>query len=136
MGILKVKPVQNTNSKSPSYRKWYMRAHMNSTIDINDLAIHIADDSKVERSQVASVNNAIARQIGELLCNGHPIRIPHLGLLKLSSSSEGTATVEEYNAGKHMKGVRLAIVPDSEIKNELRNMRYEKYYDVTKTPIV
>ena len=135
MGILKVKPVQNKNSKSRCYNKWYFRAHMNSTIDISDLAVHIANDSKIERSQVASVNNAVTRQISELLCNGHPIRIPHLGLLKLGSRSDGTTTVEEYNAGSAMKGVHLLIKPDDEIKAELRNLKFEKFYYVAKTPI-
>ncbi len=128
MGIITVTPYQNKNSKSEYYNFWYFRTCLNSTIDESDLADHIAADSKIERSRVATINNAITKQIRELLCNGHPIKIPHLGTLRLGVCSEGTATVTEFNARTCIKNVHLVLVPDKEIKQELANLSYEKYY--------
>lgn len=83
------------NSKSLAFGKWFMRTFLNSVLDINDLANHMANDSKIERTLVANINSAITRQIVELLCNGHPIRILHIGLLKLGVNSKGESTVRE-----------------------------------------
>lgn len=86
-------------------------------------------DSKVERSMVGSVNNAISRQIAELLCNGHPIKIPYLGTLKLGVHSKGEETAAKYNAGNDISNVHLVLVPDKEIKAELNGTnKFEKVY--------
>ena len=133
MGKVRVKPYQNKNMESRAYGKWFMRVFLNSKIDINELSNHIASDSKVERSEVVTVNSAVNKQIVELLCNGHPIRIPHLGMLKLGVHSKGTASLEEFNAGTHIKDIHIILVLDQEIKNELANLSFEKYYEEMKT---
>ena len=128
MGTMRVKPVQNNNAYSSAYGKWYMQAFYDVTLNVEDLAYHISLDSSVERSKVAEITRAIVKQIDELLCNGHSICIPHLGLMKLGVRSKGELTVTEFNAGKDIKNLRLILVPDKEIKAELKNMKYEKFY--------
>jgi len=128
MGIIRVKPYQNHNRNSKAYQKWFMRVFAYSTYDINEVSSHIANDSKLERTAVSTTNSAINRQIAELLCNGHPIRIPHLGILKLGVHSKGVDTVSEYSAGSDIKDVHLVLVPDQEIKAELRSLKFEKFY--------
>ncbi len=131
MAIIRVKPYQNKNEKSLAFGKWFMHTHLNTPLDINDLANHMASDSKIERTLVATINNAITKQIAELLCNGHPIRIKHLGLLKLGVNSKGSETVSEFNAGTDIKNVHIVLRPDAEIKEELRKIKFEKfYYDI------
>lgn len=130
---MKVTPYQNKNRKSAAYGKWFMRPLYNTTLNTNDMNNHMQMDSKIERSMVGAVNNAISRQIAELLCNGHPIKIPHLGTLKLGASSKGKETAAKYNAGNDIKGVHLIIVPDAEIKAELNgDNSYVKYYKKNK----
>lgn len=128
MGTVRVKPYQNTNVKSLAYGKWFMHTFLNSPIGIDELAEHMANDSKIERTLVATINSAINKQIAELLCNGHPIRIPHLGILKLGVNSKGTATVSEYNAASDIKNVHIVLLPDKEIKEELKKIKFEKFY--------
>lgn len=132
MSKIRVTPYQNKNEQTSAYLKWFMRVQQNPTIDIDDLATHIANDSKIERSMVATINEAITRQIGELLCNGHPIRIPHLGLLKLGVNSSGTDTVTDYNAGRCVKNVHLVLRPDAEILEEMKRIKFEKTYQQQK----
>ena len=105
-----------------------MRVHLNTPFDVNDLSDHIQSDSKVERTDVATTNSAVNKQIAELLCNGHPIRIPHLGMLKLGVSSKGTETVSEFNAGTDIKDIHIVLVLDPEIKKELQSLKFEKFY--------
>ena len=122
---MKVTPFLNKNSRmAKAYGKWFMRAKPYGALDMEDLSNHIAMDSKVERTMVS--------QITKLLMNGHPIRIPHLGLLKVQVSTEGAETKEAFNAGKHVKNAHLILVPTTEIKEEMRKMKFEKDYDPTK----
>lgn len=128
MAIIRVTPYKNNNSKSLAFGKWFMRTFLNSVLDINDLANHMANDSKIERTMVANINSAITRQIVELLCNGHPIRIPHFGLLKLGVNSKGESTVSDFNAGSDIKNVHLLLQIDEELKQELSKIKFEKVY--------
>ena len=132
MGRMKVTPYQNTNDKSSAFGKWFMRAKHYGTLTVEDLSNHIAWDSKVERTTVTQITKAVVKQMKELLMNGHPIRVPHLGLLKVQVSSEGAEKEEDYNASKHIKNAHLILIPTVEIKEELRKMKFEKEYDPTK----
>lgn len=132
MGSVFVTPYQNKNTKSAAYGKWYFRIFHTQTIVDSDLEDYIAADSKIERSKVGVIDDAITKQIEELLCNGHPIRIPHLGLIKVSVNSEGADTVSEFNAGKAIKNVHLVFTPDKKIKAALRELKFEKFYYVMK----
>ena len=106
---MKVTPYQNKNDKmTKAYGKWFMRAKPYGVLSMEDLSNHISMDSKVERTMVSQIAKAVVKQMRELLMNGHPIRIPHLGLLKVQVSTEG------------------------EIKEEMRKMKFEKDYDPTK----
>ncbi len=128
MGMMNVTPYQNKNEKSDFYLYWYMRAALFPTIPNNELIDHIASDSRLDRSKVPVANSAVTKQVIELLCNGHPLTIPHIGTLKLSVRSKGTQTAEEYNAGKCITKVRLVLTPCKEIKDELKKMKYQKWY--------
>jgi nucleoid DNA-binding protein len=128
MGTIRVTPVQNKISTSISYGKWYMMAKMDQPLTVEELGSHILMDSKIERAQVSEIVRAILRQISELLCNGHAIRIPHLGILKVGVTSTGADTVSEYNANTNIKGVHIVLLPDKEIKDELAKLHYEKFY--------
>jgi len=128
MGTIRVKPVQNNNPYTSAYGKWFMQVLLNVALSVEDLAYHISLDSGVERSKVAEIARAIVKQIDELLCNGHAIRIPHLGLLKLSVKSKGAKTVSEFHAGKDIENLHLILKPDKEIKAELKKIKFEKFY--------
>ncbi len=127
MGSIRAEPYQNTNVSSRAYGKWFFRPFYDQTLDVEELAKQIMWDSKVERSKISAVVSAIVKQMREHLCNGKPIRVPHLGLLKLGASSKGVATLQEYNAGTDIKSLRVLLYPEPEIKEELRAMKYVKY---------
>jgi hypothetical protein len=55
--------------------------------------------------------------------------------LKLSVSSSGTTTSEEYTAGSCIKNVHLVLVPDKEIKEALKKIKFRKVLiDKKETP--
>lgn len=133
--MINVIPYQNNNKKSDYFGYWYFRAKLFPTILSDELVNHIASDSKVERSKVPVVNHAVSKQVTELLCNGHQLTIPHIGILKLSVCSKGAKTAEEYHAGQCITKVRLVLTPCKEIKDELNKVKYRKvYYTKKGTP--
>lgn len=126
MGKMRVTPYKN-NSKMAKADKWYMRPHYDRKIDAEELIEHIVMDSRIERSLVDVVVRAIVKQISEELCNGHPIQIPYLGIMKLGVTSEGADSPEEYNATKHITDLHISLTPDKEIKKALKKISFEKY---------
>lgn len=134
MGSIRVVPTQNNNSYSSVYGQWFFRVFHNQPFDVVELAKHISNDSKVERAKVVSITQAVLKQIAELLCNGHPIRIPHLGMLKLGVSSKGADSIQEYNARTDIKDLHIVMVPDKEIKKALSEMKFIKYFTDQKKP--
>ncbi|MCH5309197.1 MAG: hypothetical protein J1E58_04980 [Prevotella sp.] len=135
MGRLRVTPWQNNNDFTTGFGKWYMKAFYDKTFDVTELSEHISKDSGVERTLVAAIMQAVMKQVGELLCNGHPIRVPHLGILKLGVKSAGAPTLEEFNARTHIKNLYILLVPDMEIKQAIREMKFVKYVPERKKPI-
>lgn len=135
MGTMRACPYQNNNAFSKAYSKWFFRPFYEVPLNVDDLAEHIAKDSKLERSKVSTITSAIMKQMGELLCNGHPIRVPHLGLMKLGATSKGVETLKEYNAGTEITDLYVLLTPNKEIKNAIRGIKFMKYIKEKKTPV-
>lgn len=95
-----------------------------STIDVKELAEHIAADSRVERSKVSVITDSLIKQVQEMVLNGHSIRIPHLGILKPGLKSK------VYDKMKAVTGAemsaKLMFIPSTEIKNDLKSIRIKK----------
>ena len=132
---VRVIPWQNQNDFTTAFGKWFLKVFYDKTFDMDELVAHISKDSGVERSVVSACLQAIMKQIGELLCNGHPIRIPHLGLVKLGVTSAGAQTLEEFNARIHIKALYVNLVPDKEIKKAIANVNFVKYIPKKRKPI-
>ena len=128
MSMMNVIPYQNNNEKSDYFGWWYFRAKLFPTIKNDELLSHIASDSRLDREKVPVVNSAVTKQVIELLCNGHQLNIPHIGTLRLSISSKGTKTAQEYHAGQCITKVRLVLTPCKEVKDALKKVKFRKVY--------
>lgn len=95
-----------------------------STIDVKDLADHIAADSRVERSKVSVITDSLIKQVEEMVLNGHPIRIPHLGILKPGLKSK--VYDKALNVTGSEMSAKLMFIPSTEIKNDLKSIRIKK----------
>lgn len=141
MAIIKIRVYQNNNEHSNAYKKFYGRVKHTTEIDPKTLCSHAAKDSGIEESDVATVFEALFKQIEELLCNGHPIRVDGLGTMKLGVTSSGVAEseviakypkydpekedVRKYLTARQVKGVHLLFVPCEEIKTHLRSVKFQ-----------
>ena len=95
-----------------------------STISVEDLADHIAADSRVERSKVAVITDSLIKQIREMVLNGHKIEVPHLGSFKPKIKSQLAINPESVDATSFSAKVRFT--PSVELKRDLQAARIEK----------
>lgn len=105
-----------------------------STIDVNDLADHIAADSRIERSKIAVITDSLIKQITEMVLNGHAISVPHLGTFspKIKSKLAPTSTLIDANSFV----AKVNFRPSVELKRDLQSTRIEKITPATPfTPV-
>lgn len=95
-----------------------------STIDVKDLAEHIAADSRLERSKVSVITDSLIKQVQEMVLNGHPIRIPHLGILKPGLKSKVYDKAMDVTGAE--MSAKLMFIPSTEIKNDLKSIRIKR----------
>jgi len=61
----------------------------------------------------------------DALADGQIVRLGDLGSLRISISSNGEDTADKVSA-KSVKAARTIFTPGAELKNQLKNMKYEK----------
>ncbi len=130
---------QNNNQYNSAYQKFFGRVMHSTEIDVEMLCAHVALDSGVEQAQVAIVFDAVAKQMKEQLCNGHPIKVEGLGTFKIGVKSEGWGVsdvkkvypkfdpekedIRKYLSARQVKSAHLIFKPTEAVKNMLRGIK-------------
>lgn len=141
MAQVRIRVYQNNNTYTNAYGKYYGRVQHSTEIDVTTLCTHVSMDSGVEQAQVAIVFDAIAKQMKEQLCNGHPIKVEGIGTFKVGVSSEGWGVAEvkklypsfnpekedirKYLSARQVKKAYLLFMPTEEVKQMLRSVKFE-----------
>lgn len=141
MAQVKIRVYQNNNTYSNAYGKFYGRVQHSTEIDVPTLCAHVAMDSGVEQAQVAIVFDAVAKQMKEQLCNGHPIKVEGIGTFKIGIQSEGwgpeevrkiyknfdpeTEDIRKYLSARQVKKAYVLFMPTEEVKQMLRSVKFE-----------
>ena len=141
MGKVEILLRQNNNQKSDHYGEFYGRVRQATPVDAVTLGELTAMDSKIEKSEVIDVYDAQSKQIKELVCNGHAIKVEGLGTFKVGISSKGvseadvkkrypqfdpeTEDIRKYLSVKQITKARLLFTPCDEIKQALRSVKFE-----------
>lgn len=125
MPLLRYKARRMKGSHATSINKGMLfaqveRASKISTDDLNDL---IAQDSQVERSEVAVITDAICKQIKELVCNGHSIQVGTLGTFSVGFNAKVQPSVDLVSA-KDVRKINVRLYESKDIKNELKATRF------------
>lgn len=127
MPLLKFKAQQMKGSHESSANKGmiYARVANAGGIKADDLNDLVAQDSQVERSEVAVVTDAITKQIKELVCNGHSIQVGTLGTFSVGFNAKVQPTKEAVTA-KDVRRINVRLYESKYIKNELKATRFSK----------
>ena len=106
--------------------KFYGAAYLSTPISENDLNELISQDSQIERSEVAVITDAICKQIKELVCNGHSIKVGTLGTFSLGLKSKAAET-DKLVSAQRVKSARLLLRASQDLKNHLKAVRIEYF---------
>ena len=98
---------QNKNEDSKAYGKWYARAVVKETANIEEVALKMQDNCTVKRADILAVLSELGPTITDMLQGSKAVRIPYLGTFKLGISSEGADSPENFNVKKNVKRVYL-----------------------------
>lgn len=77
------------------------------------MAQEIQDNCSAKASDVELVLAELSAVLLRHLKAGDRVRLKHIGMLKLEIESEKVDAPEDFNGRKHIRGVRLHLLPES-----------------------
>lgn len=119
---IKVKLVNRKNPKVPTDPpKFYASAIHEHNIEMDELAIAVANRCTVRRADVHAVLFALLDVMSEELSRGNIVNLGQIGYFAVNVKSEGADTAEEYMPSM-IVGRKLIYRPTKELKKLLRNI--------------
>ena len=106
-------------------KKFYASAQSSGDMTLTRLTKSIEKVSTVSGADIRAVLYAMVDVMKDALADGQIVRLGDLGSLRISISSNGEDTADKVSA-KSVKAARTIFTPGAELKNQLKNMKYEK----------
>ncbi len=122
---MKYKLIERANPQNRNQSKWYANAVNDGKISKTDLAKEIAAISSLSRGDVSNVIENLLESIPKYLVMGKSVSLGALGTLRLSLSSEGVNSADEFNTNK-ISNVKVVFTPGSELKKAIESIKFEK----------
>jgi predicted histone-like DNA-binding protein len=117
------------NRKNPQERespgKWYATPINEGKVTQQEIAADIVNLSSLSRGDVANVISSLIDTIPKYLIMNKSVALGELGTMRISFTSEGVETPEEFTASK-ISGIRILFVPSPELRKKLQNIHFEK----------
>ena len=115
--------------KNPQQRqvagKLYATPVNDGKVSQKEIATEIVNLSSLTRGDVSNVIDNLLDTIPKYLLMGKSVSLGELGTLRISFSSEGVETEEEFNVGK-ISGVKVIFQPGVDLKKAIKGIRFEK----------
>ena len=98
------------------------------TIDSRQIAEEATKEMTISAGVLEGILMNVAKVVRRHLRNGDKVRLKEIGLLKLEIESEKVDNLKDFRAKKHIRGVRLHLIPESyEGSQELyKDITFEK----------
>lgn len=106
-------------------RKYYATAVANGTINFEELAEYIADQSTVSEADCYAVLKAVEKTIIREMRKGKSIKLGDIGTLQTSLSGEGKETSEEVIATT-IKKARAIFRPGKRLRRMFATLEFSK----------
>jgi len=110
---------------SEAQTKYYATAVSNGTLSLKDLAKQIAMLSTVSRTDCVAVLTGLLEVVPLELLKGNIIRLGDLGSLRVTLSSEGAESEEDFSSSL-IKNANVRFLPGQELKQEMLKAEYSK----------
>ena len=127
---MKYKIIKETKPTLQTFGKYKAKVIHNCEVDNRQIEEEVALRLGVSIGNIVGVRMALWEVINQHLRRGDKVRLEHWGLMKLEIVSDNVDSPEQFKPRKHIRGVRLHFLPESEKgKPELyQDIKYEKTY--------
>jgi predicted histone-like DNA-binding protein len=122
---MKYKLIQRTNPLDRSKVKYYAAPVIDGNVSKSDLTKEIAAISSMSRGDVSNVIESMRDITPKYMKMSKSISLGELGTLRISFSSKGVDNIEDFNVNM-IKDVRYIFTPSQELRQQLKDMHYEK----------
>jgi predicted histone-like DNA-binding protein len=122
---MKYKLIQRGHPTNPSAPKKYYAIPVNAgKFTLRELSSDIAGRTSLSRGDIENVLTTLVETLPMLLKVGVSVKLDNLGTLRLSISSEGVDSPEDFTSA-HIKGVKVIFTPSAEMKKSLEETSLE-----------
>lgn len=111
---IRYKLVQNKVSGHECFGKYYARSLTTGTVGMKDIERTIEQNCSMKRSDVRAVLTELVDTIKVKLQEGYTVDLDELGRLSLGVKSEGVYREADFNARRHITGVRVNYRPETQ----------------------
>ena len=111
---MKYRIKKETKPTLPTFGKYKAVAVHHQTIDSRQLVKETAQRMGTDSANVYGVLLSMAAVVNSHLRAGDKVRLPDWGMMKLEIESEKVDDPKTFRAKKHIRGVRLHFLPQSE----------------------
>ena len=123
MGKLFYRKYKNNNQHSSGFGKYYGRAVITETVEIEEIANRMQDNCTVKRADILAVLSELGPTIADLVKDSKRVRIPYLGCFKLGLSTKGEADADKFNARDNVKDVHVIFQPETKASEKGRRVK-------------
>lgn len=108
-----------TSKKNPQKKdepgKWYAIPVVENALDTRAVCRAVTRNTTIAPTELESSFNLLCDGIPPQLQLGNSVRVGSLGTLRLSFGSEGTDTIEQFNAATMIKNIKVIFTPTKEL---------------------
>lgn len=103
--------VQDKSSNPKKSGKWYAKAVVTETIELDDLSTRIQANCTAKKSDVQAVLSELIEVMATELQNGRRVKLNGFGAFKVGLTSRGAESKDKFEVQKHIKGLHIIFQP-------------------------
>ena len=106
--MLHYKVYQNNSKNTKLKGKWFARAAVIDTINLEQLSEHMANhNTPYSKGAIFGVLTDMVNCIRELVLEGNAVKIPNLAIFSAGITTRAAETPEEFSPSKPEFGIRI-----------------------------
>lgn len=114
----------NALVKGDMTKKYYATPVTERALSVQQFAKLATTDAAISPGEMLAALDLFGKTALQQLLQGHSVEVPGIGTLRISFSSKGADSPEEFNARTMISGARILFRPKVEVKNAIANGMY------------
>ena len=111
---MRYKIVKENKPTLTTYGKYKAKAVHNREVSSREVRKEVARHIGISDGTVLAVMTSLSEVVNRHLRHGDKVRLEQWGMMKLEITSDHVDSPEQFKARKHIRGVRLHFLPESD----------------------